>query len=98
VCQIVAGESQQAVLTADDNTEGCFLATEAFLESGADAAFSCVEDGVEPMDYLAERSRSEEGGLPGLIVLDLNMPLTDGRKALAKIKSDPKLKDIPIPS
>lgn len=81
---------------ADDDTEDCFLATEAFLESGVDAAFSCVEDGVELMDYLAERSHSEAEGLPSLILLDLNMPRKDGRKSLIEIKSDPALQHIPI--
>jgi CheY-like chemotaxis protein len=93
----VAGEDQAAVLMADDDTEDCMLATEAFRESGAKAAFSCVLDGVELMDYL---SKNLEGrgtrGLPRLILLDLNMPRKDGRSALVEIMSDPALQHIPI--
>ena len=81
---------------ADDDAEDCLLATEAFAESGATAAFSCVGDGVELMDYLAKRSRSDAKSLPALILLDLNMPRKDGRKALIEIKSDPDLQHIPI--
>jgi CheY-like chemotaxis protein len=92
----VAGEDQAAVLMADDDAEDCMLATEAFAESGANAAFSCVADGVELMDYLAKRSRSDAKSLPNLILLDLNMPRKDGRKALIEIKSDPALQHIPI--
>jgi two-component system response regulator len=33
---------------------------------------------------------------PAIILLDLNMPGTDGRTALKEIKTDPKLKDIPV--
>ncbi|MGB7539748.1 MAG: response regulator, partial [Anaerolineales bacterium] len=33
---------------------------------------------------------------PGLIILDLNMPKKDGREALKEIKSDPRLRHIPI--
>ncbi len=33
---------------------------------------------------------------PNLILLDLNMPRIDGREALARIKSDSQLKNIPI--
>ena len=92
----MAGENQQAVLMADDDEEDCMLATEAFRESGANAAFSCVLDGVELMDYLLKRSSSDAKSLPNLILLDLNMPRKDGRKALIEIKSDPALQRIPI--
>ena len=34
--------------------------------------------------------------LPGLILLDLNMPRKDGREALKEIKADPELRRIPI--
>ena len=33
---------------------------------------------------------------PGLILLDLNMPLKDGREALVEIKNDHDLRRIPI--
>jgi CheY-like chemotaxis protein len=93
----VTGEDQTAVLMADDDSEDCMLATEAFRESGAKAAFSCVLDGVELMDYLSKNlARRGPQGLPSLILLDLNMPRKDGRSALIEIKSDPDLQHIPI--
>ena len=33
---------------------------------------------------------------PGIILLDLNLPGTDGREVLAEIKGDPSLKTIPV--
>jgi CheY-like chemotaxis protein len=51
------------------------------------------------MDYLRRRGRySELNGepLPGLILLDLNMPRKDGREALKEIKADPILRRVPI--
>jgi CheY-like chemotaxis protein len=92
----VPDRAHKIVLMADDDAEDCMLATEAFRESGSEAAFSCVEDGIELMDYLSERSRSEAEALPDLILLDLNMPRKDGRKALVEIKSEPALQRIPI--
>lgn len=93
----MAGEDRAAVLMADDDSEDCMLATEAFRESGAKVAFCCVPDGVELMDYL---SKNLEGcgtrGLPKLILLDLNMPRKDGRSALIEIQSHPALRHIPI--
>jgi CheY-like chemotaxis protein len=92
----MASRGQKTVLMADDDAEDCMLAIEAFAESGADAAFACVEDGDELMGYLVERSSSEAGGLPDLILLDLNMPRKDGRKALVEIQSEPAFQHIPI--
>lgn len=93
----MAGGHEPVVLMADDDADDCFLATEAFSESGADAAFSCVKDGIELMDYLdehlAERGIRE---LPKLILLDLNMPRKDGREALLEIIANPALQLIPI--
>ena len=84
------------VLMADDDAEDCMLAAEAFAETGAKAAFSCVEDGQELMDYLSVNSLPESKGLPALILLDLNMPRKDGREALLEIKSKTALQHIPI--
>ncbi|MEN6441605.1 MAG: response regulator [Syntrophobacter sp.] len=92
---MVVDSGPKAMLMADDDAEDCMLAAEAFVESGSGAAFSCVEDGVELMDYLGERCRSEKS-LPDLILLDLNMPRKDGRKALLEITSHPVLRRIPI--
>ncbi len=58
-----------------------------------------VEDGEELMDYLYRRNRfadAEDAPVPGLILLDLNMPRKDGREALQEIKSDPELRRIPV--
>jgi len=92
----VAEGPPKTVLMADDDVEDCWLATEAFAESGAKAAFHCVLDGIELMNYLSEHSRSEAKRLPDLILLDLNMPGKDGREALIEIKSEPALQHIPI--
>ena len=51
------------------------------------------------MDYLYHRGRYSDASnspLPGLVLLDLNMPRKDGREALVEIKADPQLRRIPI--
>lgn len=89
-------KDQRIVLMVDDDEEDCFLANKAFRESGVEAVFFRVEDGMELMDYLLERSGSEANILPSLILLDLNMPRKDGREALLEIKAIPALQHIPI--
>jgi CheY-like chemotaxis protein len=92
----MAGENQNMVLMADDDTEDCMLATEAFEASGARGVFSCVEDGMKLLDYLKQVPHSDAGRMPNLILLDLNMPRKDGREVLIEIQSEPSLEHIPI--
>jgi CheY-like chemotaxis protein len=83
--------SEPLVLMADDDEDDCTLAKNAFRESGARGAIRCIENGMELMDYL---SRSETA--PVLILLDLNMPIKDGRQALKEINSTPGFRHIPV--
>ncbi|MCS7091558.1 MAG: response regulator [Verrucomicrobiota bacterium] len=87
------------ILMADDDPDDRELTREAFHESRLANEFHTVEDGEALLDYLHRRGRfAHLNGtpLPGLILLDLNMPRKDGREALRKIKSDPQLRRIPI--
>ncbi len=56
-----------------------------------------VKDGKELMEFL-KASVSKQGGslFPCFILLNLNMPLMDGKEALRTIKSHPQFRKIPI--
>ncbi len=87
------------ILIAEDDAEDRMLTTEAMNESRLVNRIDFVEDGEELMDYLnniGKYSDSKNYPLPGLILLDLNMPRKDGREALREIKSSPHLKKIPV--
>ncbi len=87
------------VLMADDDEDDCLLVEAAFQEMSLAHDLRFVGDGQELLDYLyneGDFTDHEKYPMPNLILLDLNMPRIDGRKALVKIKSDPKLKNIPI--
>jgi len=87
------------ILMADDDPDDRLLVRDAFDEIRLANPLVFVEDGIELMDYLHHRGEyAHLAGtpLPGLILLDLNMPKKDGREALKEIKSDPALRTIPI--
>ena len=87
------------LLLADDDPDDRLLARQALEKSRLANDLRCVEDGEELLDYLRHRGQyadPKESPRPGLILLDLNMPRKDGREALREIKSDPKLRDIPV--
>ena len=87
------------ILLADDDPDDRKLTQDAFAENRLANILHCVEDGEELMDYLNRRGKygnlSGEA-LPGLILLDLNMPRKDGREALKEIKANPEFRRIPI--
>ncbi len=87
------------ILMADDDPDDRLLLEDALEEVHLSNQFAFVEDGVELMDYLHRRDKYSDlvgTPLPGLILLDLNMPRKDGRQALKEIKADPGLRRIPI--
>lgn len=77
------------ILLADDDFEDREFFTEALKEVSPDAVIQTSKNGVELMDFLQNAPKPA----PGIIFLDLNMPLKDGYECLAEIKSDNALKD-----
>lgn len=87
------------ILMAEDDADDQLMTREAFQECRLGNPLQFVTDGEELMDYLNRRGQYADEVLypmPGLILLDLNMPRKDGREALREIKSDPALRDIPV--
>lgn len=87
------------ILIADDDPDDCLLIREAFAESQVNGELRFVHDGEELLDYLLHRSNygdAQRYPAPCLILMDLNMPLMDGREALRQIKQHPQLRHIPL--
>src|SRR5687767_2005551 len=87
------------ILIADDDPDDRELTRDALQECRLANEVHFVEDGEELMDYLSRRGQHRNlagSPLPGLILLDLNMPRKDGREALKEIKANPDLRRIPI--
>lgn len=87
------------ILMADDDADDRLLTKEALAESRVLNELHTVEDGVELLAYLrgeGEYADRECHPLPGLVLLDLNMPRKDGREALAELKQDAQLRRIPV--
>ncbi len=88
------------ILICDDDEDDRLLTKEALEKAHISNSFRFVDDGEQLLDYLYQRGAyaGETGAAPrpGLILLDLNMPKLSGREALAIIKGDKTLCDIPI--
>ncbi|HJV70496.1 response regulator [Ideonella sp.] len=84
------------ILMVEDNPGDVRLTREALKGGKVWTQVNVVEDGVAALDYLYRRPPYEAAHRPDLILLDLNLPRMDGREVLARVKSDPSLKLIPV--
>ena len=91
--------TEQSILLVEDSPEDYEVTVRAFRKANlVNPVFRC-QDGEEALDYLYQRGRytdPEQAPRPGLILLDLNLPGTDGREVLAQVKSDAQLRTIPV--
>lgn len=90
---------QPPILIVEDSNED-FEALQRFLQRSPTAIpiRRCV-NGDQALEFLHRTGTygdRQDSPRPGLIVLDLNLPGTDGREVLRRIKQDGKLKTIPV--
>ena len=84
------------ILLVEDNPGDIRLTQEALKEGKVYSNLHTVKDGVEAMEYLRREGKYKDVPRPDIILLDLNLPRKDGREVLEEIKSDEKLKRIPV--
>ena len=92
-------EHRPAILIVEDSPEDFEATCRAFARSGINSSIMRAQDGDELKDYLHRRERFADehaAPRPSLILLDLNLPGTDGREALSMIKEDAALRAIPV--
>lgn len=88
-------KNQVSILVADDDEDDCQIIKEALHESRLINQLHFVHNGEELLKYLKHKYEKNHP-LPGLILLDLNMPKMDGREALKELKSNPHFRQIPV--
>lgn len=79
------------ILLVEDNEGDIFLTKKVFEKAQLKNTITVAEDGEKAIQILKERKDH-----PDLILLDINLPKKDGKQVLEEIKSDTKLKTIPV--
>ena len=88
----------KGILLAEDDPNDVELTLAALAELNLADKVEVVRDGAEALDYLYRRGKFATRGdaNPVVVLLDLKMPKVDGLEVLQKIKTDEKLKTVPI--
>ena len=89
----------QLILIVEDNDDDYIATMRAFKKANFANPVQRCTNGDQALDYLFRRGEFSAPGKaprPGLILLDLNLPGTDGRSVLHTIKAAPELLKIPV--
>ncbi len=84
------------VLLVEDNVDDVELTLEALKDSKVRMDVHVVSDGIAAMKFLRQQEEYLHKPRPDLILLDLNLPLMDGREVLKAVRDDPDLTDLPV--
>jgi CheY-like chemotaxis protein len=81
-------------MLVEDNLSDQVVVERAFEDGKIACDLSIYSNGQEALDYM----RSEEGtkNLPHLILMDINMPVMDGKQTLQAIRADDDLRHLPV--
>lgn len=86
------------VLLVEDDAEDRWMVERGFRESACNIRLVVVDNGRKALEYLRRQGEYAQGNhpQPDLIMLDLNLPITDGASVLREVKSDDALKTLPV--
>ena len=86
------------ILLVEDDPKDVELTMTALDEYNLSNEVVVASDGEEALDYLYQRGKFQmrSGENPAVLLLDLKLPKVDDLEVLQKIKSDDKLKLIPV--
>ena len=88
----------KCILLAEDNPADVYLIREAISKyrDMNDLDLVVVTDGEQAIDFILRRGKFRESTKPDLIILDLNLPKSDGVDVLRCVREQSDLSTVPV--
>lgn len=84
------------ILLVEDDAGDVELTREGLAAGKMFVHLHTVDDGIKALRFLRREAPYTDAIQPDIILLDLNLPRMDGRETLKEIKSDERLRSIPV--
>lgn len=85
-----------SILLVEDDEDDRFLVRQILDRTKYRIHLDETENGLEAVEFLNSRAVNDNFSLPDLIIMDLNMPVMDGRECLKSIRSSDKTDHLPV--
>ena len=82
------------ILCVDDDSDDLYLLQEAILSVEPRMNIVQLNNGADAIRYLGDAKSKHD--LPCVVVMDINMPVMNGRETVSRIKADPSLSHVHV--
>jgi len=93
---MAGGSSPIAILLVEDSEADIELTLRGLARAKLQNRIWTVRDGAQALAFLRGEAPHQEAPRPDLVLLDLNLPKLDGREVLARIRAEPRLRELPV--
>ena len=88
-------KENRTILYVDDDADDRDIFLHAIRGVNTEVNIVFAENGVQALNYL-NTALDAHDPLPCVMVLDINMPVLDGKETFQRIKEDSRLQDLPV--
>ena len=88
-------QKKRTILYVDDDADDRDIFDVALKSVNPEVNIIMAENGREALEYL-QSALDNQAGLPCLMVLDINMPVLDGKETFNRVKGDERLQALPV--